>query len=362
MIGRVLLFAACLPVGCAGAAAVHPHAPEPSPRRIVLFVADGAGLAYWNAARLFSDTLAVTGFPVVGLMSTGNVTEPLPESASAATALATGVLTFSGAIGVGPDSLPRRTTLEAAEAAGLATGLVTTTTLVDATPAAFAAHAPSRRRPYEIARQMVERDIEVLLGDGRRFFDGAVRPDSADLVAELRARGVVIEDPEDLGRAADPDVRRLFGFFDIDSLRHPATRRPTLAEMTVAALSVLDRDPDGFFLLVENEHTDHEGHENASLEAIATETIEVDRAARQALAYRERAPDTLILVVGDHETGGLAVVWDERARRWSASWATGGHTPGLVPIFAVGPAAERFGGVRSNAEVGRILLDLIDGG
>lgn len=341
-------------------AAGRSSGPAPEPVRVVLVVADGAGVSYWSAARLYSDSLVVLGLPVVGLMETGNTSRPEPESASSATALATGVRTHYTGVGVGPDSLPRRSVLEAAQGAGLATGLVTTTELVDATPAAFAAHVPTRSEREEIARQMAGRGVDVLLGDGAHHFSPAGRRDSLDLLADLRERYAFAEEPEDLARlAADPSVERLAGFFPIDSVSDPAVRRPTLAQMTAAALAVLDRDPDGFFLLVESEHTDHAGHRNVDLQRIAAETIEVDRAVREALAYRERRPGTLVVVLGDHETGGLSIRWDDESAAWVAHWSTTRHTPALVPVFAVGPAAERFAGVHSNDEIGRILLELV---
>ena len=119
------------------------------PPRVILFVVDGAGVAHWSAGYLAADSmgrpLAVASLPVVGLLDSRNVYRLMPESASSATALATGVRAYYDAVGVGLDSLPRETVLEAAEAAGRSTGVITTTTLVDATPAAFLAHVPSRR-------------------------------------------------------------------------------------------------------------------------------------------------------------------------------------------------------------------------
>jgi alkaline phosphatase len=323
-------------------------------------VADGAGLAHWSAARLYSDSLVVLGLPVVGLMESGNTSNPEPESASSATALATGVRTHYHGVGVGPDSLPRPTVLEAARDAGLATGLVTTTELVDATPAAFAAHVGTRSERQEIARQLAAAGVDVLLGDGARWFSPAGRSDSLDLLAGMRESYPFADGPADLERlAADPAVTRLAGFFPMDSVSDPAARRPTLAVMAAAALAVLDRDPDGFFLLVESEHTDHAGHGNAPLERIAAETIEVDRAVRVVLAYRERRPGTLVVVLGDHETGGLSIRWNDEAAAWVADWSTTHHTAAMVPVFAVGPGAERFAGTRSNDGVGRILLERV---
>jgi len=340
-------------------------APVREPPRVILFVADGAGVAHWSAGYLAADsmgrTLAVAEFPVVGLLDSRNVSRLKPESASSATALATGVRTYYEAVGVGPDSLPRETVLEAAEAAGRSTGVITTTNLVDATPAAFLAHVPSRRgsvNQSSIAEQIVAQQVEVVMGDGRGWFDGTLRPDSANLLDSIRRRYVVVESGDEL-RAVDSDtVHALFGFFESDAGRDPAARDPSLAEMTRAALAILDRDPDGFFLLVENEHTDHSAHENRLLATIAGEVMALDDAVREALAYRERRPETLIVVLGDHETGGMSLV-PTPAGELEARYGWTDHTLELVPVFAVGPGTERFGGIHGNDEIGRFLLDAV---
>jgi alkaline phosphatase len=329
--------------------------------RIVLFVADGAGVAYWSAALFANDSLSLDRFPVVGLLDPRSTSGPIPESASAATALATGVQSFYRSVGVGPDSLPRTTVLEAAEREGLATGLVTTTRLTDATPAAFAAHVPDRRQGLDIARQIAGAGIEVLLGDGRASFDPATRPDSLNLTSTLRRDHVWVEDPDELTTVAAADsVRGLVGFFALDREFDTATRQPSLAAMTTAALAVLDRDPEGFFLLVENEHSDHFGHANRPLEEIVAEILHLDEAIRVALEYRVENPATLIVVLGDHETGGLDVVADSTGAL-VAAWSTTGHTGELVPVFAIGPGAERFAGIRTAAQIGRALLDALGG-
>lgn len=366
---RVMALCGVLAAGCSRpaarpAAAIAPDSSGGDLRRVILFVADGAGVAHWSAAYLQSDSLSVAGFPVVGLVDPANTSRNLPESASGATAFALGVRTYYRGLGVGADSIARSSVLEAAEQAGLATGLVTTTFLVDATPAAFAAHVSDRNRYREIARQIAAKDIEVLLGDGRRHLTtGFV---SRRPIEGLRDRYVFVESAEEL-RALDPDtIEMLLGLFDIDRVADPDRREPALAEMTAAALEILGRDPEGFFLLVENEHTDHLSHDNAPLEAIREEVLHLDRAIQQALAYRSRHPETLIVVAGDHETGGLAIVADSTRPRGSdgrliARYGTTGHSAELIPIFAIGPGAERFGGIQTNAEIGRHLMKLVVG-
>lgn len=336
--------------------------PAPlAPPRVILFVADGAGVAYWSAALFAADGLSVERFPVLGLLDSRSTSRSIPESASSATAIATGVQSYYRSVGVGPDSLPRTSVLEAAESAGLATGLVTTTHLTDATPAAFAAHVPDRRDVLDIARQIAAAGIEVLLGDGRPAFDPATRPDSLNLIAALRRDHVWVERPDQLASIAAADsVRALAGLFDLDRTFDTEARRPSLAEMTAAALQVLDRSAGGFFLLVENEHSDHFGHANLPLADIVAEVLHLDEAIRVALEYRAKNPSTLIVVLGDHETGGLDLVADSTGAL-AAAWSTTGHTAELVPVFAVGPGADRFGGIRSGAEIGRALREAVAG-
>jgi alkaline phosphatase len=320
-------------------------------RRTILFVADGAGVAHWSTAWLSGDSLAVAGFPVMGLIDPGNVTGPLVESASSATAFSTGEQTIYGAVAVDAELEPRPTVLEVAESLGLATGLITTTYLLDATPAAFAAHVPQRNDWAAIARQMLNHDIEVLMGDGRAWFDSL----------PIRERCTVVTTPEEL-QAVDPaSVSRLMGLFDIDRVADPTRRRPSLAEMTEAALEVLDRNPDGFFLLVENEHTDTRAHDNAPLPVIRGEVVHLDQAIRVGLDYRARHPGTLVLVVADHETGGLGVLADSTGAL-EAGYLTNGHSLELVPLFAVGPGAQAFAGIHTNAAIGRRLLERVRGG
>ncbi len=337
-------------IGCGTEVPTTRAQPEQPASRTILFVADGAGVAHWSAVWLGGDSLAVAAFPVVGLVDPGNTTGSHVESASSATAFAIGERTTYGAIGVGPDQEPRPTVLEVAENGGLATGLVTTTYLLDATPAAFAAHVSSRNQWAKIARQMLDQGIEVLMGDGLAWFDSLPIPE----------RYTVVTTPREL-RSVDVDrVSRLLGLFDIDQVADPNRRAPSLAEMTGTALAILDRDPDGFFLLVENEHTDHRAHDNAPLAAIQAEVADIDRAIRVALDYRARHPETLIVVTGDHETGGLAVIPDSTGAL-EAKYVTTGHSLELVPLFAIGPGAETFAGIRTNAAVGRLLLERVGG-
>jgi alkaline phosphatase len=345
-----------------GLALASSAAAQRAPRRIVLFIGDGVGVAYWTAAKLAADALAVARFPVVGLVDTRSSNALITDSGAAATAYATGVRTFNLAIGVGPDSLPRTTVLEAARDRGRATGLVATSSVTHATPASFAAHVPNRASQLEIARQMAGAGVDVLLGGGERWFAPTGRPDGTDLLAPLRSTHRVVTSAAEFAALDPRATRRLIGLFADDQMPAAAERVPTLPAMTRAAIEILAADPDGFFLMVEGSQPDWRGHENKPLELLTAEMLDFDRAIGVAVEFQARNPETLIVVVSDHETGGLAL---ETSRGPAgepapvARYTTTGHTGEMVPLFARGPGAERLGGIRENWEIGRLLLELV---
>jgi alkaline phosphatase len=388
---------------------------QPAPRRIILYIGDGVGTAYWSAARFAADALAVERMKVIGLVDTRSSDSDITDSGAGATAYAAGIRTFNGAIGVGPDSQAVKTVLEAARDRGWATGLVATSSVTHATPASFAAHVSSRASEFEIAKQMADARVDVLLGGGTRYFDRASRPDSLDLLGRLRSEYTFITQAHELARAGDRSVRKLAGLFAPTQMESARTRKPTLPDMTRAALEILSRDPDGFFLMVEGSQPDWRGHANEPLEAVAGEMLDFDRAIAAGLDFQQRNPGTLVLVVADHETGGLALdleqdstalmessrqiqvaiermaqtraylseaqraandsirgqmaatarrLRDRAVERGSAISLTARyigpeHTAEMTPLFASGPGAERFGGIIDNFRVGQILLEMV---
>lgn len=352
--------------------AQEPHS-EPAVRNLILLVADGVGVAHWTLARMArGDALAVASMPVAGLVDTRNVQGRITDSAAAATAYATGRRSFNKGISLEPrcdpalvDSHmpapmdppgcgPMETLLEAAERRGKATGLVSTTSVVDATLAAFAAHVPSRYMGREIAGQMLTGGVDVILGGGRAAFqaDGHDLLDGVCTESDCPATGAELA-------ALAPSERRLIGLFASGELPRAGARDPDLPALAQAALDRPSRDPHGFFLLVESEGTDTYSHGNEGAKSITAEIVEFDRAVEMALVFAERTPGTLVVVTADHETGGLAI--HEEQSGPELRYTTSDHTGAMVPLFAAGPGARRLAGIRDNDEVGRILIRLLIG-
>lgn len=331
-----------------------PAAADGAPPRVILVIADGTGISHWTAGMLSSDSLALWRFPVTGLVDTRNVEGKITDSAASATAYATGVLTFNRFIGMGPDSSILETVMEQASRRGMSTGLVATSSIVHATPASFASHVLDRGEYEEIASQMAGSAVNVLLGGGRVYFDPAHREDGVDYLNELGRDRQTVSNAAELSAVREVEASGLIGLFADNAM--PAAdegRTPTLAEMTSAALAVVDRDPDGFLLVVEASQIDWLAHDNQPFERVASEVLDCDAALHIALDYLERTPGALVVVVADHETGGTTVL--EGASGWELRYSSGGHTAELVPMFAAGAGAAAFSGLHTADDVGRLL-------
>ena len=319
------------------------QAPPPS---VILVVADGMGSGQHALAYYFTENYPLGRFEHVGLMTT----HPIPrdhvtDSGAAATAMATGHKAKSGVISLDTNGKRLETALEVAEARGMVTGIVTTASITDATPAAFASHQPSRRNHAQIAREMTSAGVELLLGGGSRYFD-------ADHLLELEGRGVqVISD-----LAGPLDIARpLLGLFAPGEMQTLPDRKPTLYDMVTLALERLAPHPGGFFLVIEDEGVDTESHAHRT-EGVLKALDDLMRTMDLLLDYQASHPDILLMFMGDHETGGL--IFDQRRNRpGKLKWTTGVHTGNLVPVFASGPGSAAVDGIVDNTDIGKLLIN-----
>jgi alkaline phosphatase len=335
------------------ACAAAPQPAEEAPRGIVLVVGDGMGSAHFSLARLLrGDEYRIGTMPEVGLVATDAANNLVTDSAAAATAFATGVKTNKGYIGADPSGAPARTVLELAEERGLATGLVTTAVFMDATPAAFAAHVASRDELGVIARQMTSRGIEVIASTGLEAFGN----DGWPTVEELAQEGgyFAARSAAELAAADEGPVLAVLPSADLNG----QSPEVSLAELAAWSLERLSRDPDGFFLLLEHEGTDTASHRNVS-PALMSSLVELDQAVGVVLDFARLEGDVLVIVVGDHETGGLQLAG--MPGKPELVWRDDYHSGEAVPILAEGPGAAAFGRFLDNTEVGRALLDLVAG-
>jgi len=275
---------------------------------------------------------------------------------------------------------PLKTILECLQEKGKATGLVTTVPITHATPAGFAAHSRSRSNYSDIANDYMTQSRPNLLfgayyenGKGmtaekaskggysvvttRREMLDIVGPLDENSTEEFFLAGLFCPD----GMPWEYDYYNptviLFPLDEIFNLPNYNTI-PHLSEMTSSALSVLDNDSDGFFLMVEGGKIDWAGHDNI-IEHSVFETLEFDRAFRAVMKWAKDRDDTLIVVTADHECGGLFVVkGNRRGYMPDVFWGSTSHTGANVPVYATGQGAEEFTGVIDNTDIFKIILKL----
>ena len=313
---RKALFSLIVTLFAVGALYAQP-ADEARPRNVILFVSDGCGPASFTLARDYvrykggGDALAIDPLQV-GSIHTYSTNSRVTDSAAGATAFACGVKTYNGAIAVDTLRQPMATILEAAEARGMATGLVATSSMTHATPASFSAHVHNRGMVTIIAAQQMEQGIEVMFGGGVEDFLpkslGGSRGDERNLLKEAAAKGYkVVLDRKAFRKVKKTPVLGLFseGQMDYDIDRDPK-KQPSLAEMTAKAIDLLKDDPDGFFLMVEGSRIDHAAHGNDAA-AHLHDVLAFDEAVAAALAFARQDGQTLLVSTSDHETGGLSL-------------------------------------------------------
>jgi alkaline phosphatase len=375
-------------------------------RNVIFLHGDGMGPSQRELARLATrgqdGELVMDQLKYAGVVHTDSADpeEAVTDSAAGATAYASGVRTYNGAIGVDVDGRPVPTLLERARAAGKSTGLVTTAQVTDASPAAFGAHVPDRAQQSEIARQYLDvSKPDVILGGGEDRWlppgqPGAYpdNPPTDPTEQSSSDRGNLIERAQQLGYDYVSDrtqlrrsrARKLLGLFANEEMFE---QRPEgqgdiydpvvpLDEMTSKALRILSRDRDGFFLMVEEEGIDEFAHRNNAEKTIQTGAA-LDRAVDVALRFAATHPGTLIVVAADHATGGLAIENVDDADesgdgvsaedgpfpiadselQFTVDWSTGAHSGESTPLTANGPGARELARVQKNTEVHDAILD-----
>ncbi|GIV62602.1 MAG: alkaline phosphatase [Rhodothermaceae bacterium] len=307
---------------CSSTSTTAPPPAEPRaevrPKNVILFISDGCGPASFTMARAYrrdvlgrDEGLALDPF-LVGTVQTHAADTRVTDSAAGATAFACGVKTYNGAIAVDTLRQPLGTLVEAAEARGLATGLVATSTITHATPAAFSAHVPARGMTAEIAAQQITRGIDVLFGGGLRDYlpvaEGGSRQDGRNLLEEARAAGYTVATTRDAFDRLDaaPALALMAPGHMAYELDRNGAEQPSLAEMTRKALDLLAGDPDGFFLMVEGSRIDHAAHGNDAAGHLH-DILAYDEAVAVALAFAREEGHTLVVATSDHETGGLTL-------------------------------------------------------
>ncbi len=342
---------------------------EPEVKNIIYMIGDGMGLAQASLMQI-EQKYAPTAFDRaqnIALQKTYSANNRVTDSAASGTALATGYKTDNSTLGQTPDGTRVESIIAKAEKVGYASGVVVTCYVNHATPAAFYAHVKNRGENDNIIANFMESDLDVVFGGGRRYFNDYFSKQNKNYIDELKAKGytVLIEQSE-MGSVSEGNVVGLFADGDMPLKRQG--RDEYLPEAVSKALEILTNNvekqkKEGFVLMVEGSKIDGEGHGN-NIEGVLAETRDFAKAVEVAMDYADAHPGTLVVVTGDHETGGLSIPSNKTdftlpESGISYGFSTTGHTGIMLPIYLYGTGADRINGIMENTELSQSLQRMI---
>ncbi|RLD27190.1 MAG: alkaline phosphatase [Bacteroidetes bacterium] len=340
-----------------------------APKNVILLIGDGTGLTQISSAFYFKETSPnYARFKHIGLINTSSSREDITDSAAGATAFACGVKTYNGAVGVANDSTKVENLVEIISPKNIKSGLVSTSSITHATPACFYAHNISRGSAEEIALDLVNSDVDFFAGGGTGYFNN--RSDGKDLLNELKEKGFTI-DTTSLSDFSSIQQYSKAAYLLAENHMPPASenRGDFLSKATELGIQFLNKDEENsnFFMMVEGSQVDWGGHANDGA-YLVSELIDFDDAIGKALDFAELDGNTLVVVTGDHETGGFTLASTIKKREdgseysdydeISMKFSTKGHSATLIPVFAYGPGSEEFIGVYENTDIFEKILKM----
>lgn len=330
-------------------------------KNIIYLIGDGMGLSSVSMMMVESgyDVTIFDKAENVALQKTYSADNRVTDSAASGTALATGYKTNNTFVGCTPDGVAVESLMDVAKAEGKATGVVVTTYLQHATPAAFYAHTQNRHNYDVITDQLVESSLDVAIGGGMGFFKEVYKEQVADVIAS-NGFSLATEFSQLEAQAGDSRTLALLADWEVG-----ANSGSYLADATREALRLLEvrGEDNGFVLMVEGSLIDGMGHANDA-QAQQLEMQSFMGAVEVAVEYAKAHEGTLVVVTADHETGGLSIVSADANFNLSEQgveyrWTTKGHSGVMIPIYLYGTANESINGIVENTDIANTLKGLI---
>ena len=332
----------------------------PIPRNVILIIGDGMGVpqVYASVVAQRGDNSAFLRFPYSGFSRTYSLNKYRTDSSAGGSALTTGEKVENYHVNWAPDSSRHATIFDDAFKAGMKTGFVVTSSVLDATPAATYGHVPYRKMFDTLSLQMAQCQHSVMIGGGAKYFFRQNRKDGTAPLDTLLKRGYTVVYSMDSALAFKGD--KLVALYSEDDPLTEPSRGDVLRPAAMKAIEMLDRNQKGFALMIEGSQIDWACHNNDSAYLIA-ELADFELMLNAVLDYAERDGNTLVVVTADHETGGLTLPCGDIEKGINnVRFLWGNHTGCMVPVFAYGPGAEYFSGIHQNTDIPNIIRWLLN--
>ncbi len=320
-----------------------------TPKNIILMIGDGMGTTELYSAYVANKGhLSVERCNYSGFALTYCSDALITDSGAAGTALATGYKTNRKMIGMTPDGKSHQSILKYAEQNNKSTGMVVACNMTHATPAAFIANNIGRYNYEEIALDYLKTDIDVFIGGGLSHFNQ--REDSLNLVDSLLARNYEMAYSIEEFKAAKG--LKIAGFlYDEHPPYFDDGRGEMLKEGSLKTIEILQKNKNGFFMMVEASQIDWAGHDKDN-DKLLSEMLDFDRTINAILDFADKNGETLVIITADHETGGYSINDGNLLEGIvSGAFTSDDHTAVMVPVFAFGPGAEAFSGIMENTDI-----------
>ena len=323
-------------------------------KNVIFLIGDGMGLSQITAAAYANQWLSLLNMKHIGFQFTNALNTFTTDSAAAGSALATGQSHNNRHISMDNSGREISSLSNYFHDQGMAVGVLTLGNLADATPAAFYGHSTERDNSDEITSYLNNNHIDLLCGSGMNVF--TKRNDKKDIIKELTQHYQFVNSIHDINTTTKPVIA-------IDESMGVACEESNinlLAEATLQSINKLQtRSDDGFFLMVEGAKIDYAGHARC-LPGVVLEMLSFDLAVAEALKFADTNNETLVIVTGDHETGGLTLLDGNREKgSVMGHFLTDDHTPAILPVFAYGVGSHTFIGTYNNTEIANRIMNLI---
>jgi len=308
-------------------------------------IGDGMGLTQISSGMYANDnSTALEKFDYIGLSKTASFDKLITDSAASGTAMATGIKTNNKVLGISPDNIHQKSILEICKEKGYKTALIATSSIVHATPASFYAKENSRYNYENIALQLRNHNIDIIVGGGSKYF--TTRKDKRNLINEM-SEYEFVKSVDELEKSISTKIGYFTYFGEPPSILNGRPANLDLITKTIINKLSLNKSP--FIVVIEGSQIDWGGHDNDS-KMVLSEFIDFDSAIKEALEFAKNDGNTLVVVTADHETGGMSLNGGE-INNVNIKFNTKSHTGTMVPVFSFGPSSETFSGIYENTQI-----------
>ncbi len=308
-------------------------------KQVIFIIGDGMGL---NQVCKLDSPNQFERAQEIGLSKTYSASNKVTDSAAGGTALACGVKTNNGVLGLNADSIPVKSILTLLQEKGFSTGIVASCRINHATPASYYAHQINRNMDAEILQDLYANGPDVFVAGGNKLLS----------VEKLEQAGYkFVDNIADLQKQEEGKVACVLATEDMPAAPE---RGNNILLGTAETLRLLEKNEKGFFLMIEGSQIDWAGHNN-NADYMQAEMEDINKVIGLCMDYADQNPGTLVIITADHETGGTTIVGEGKEYKY----ATGNHTGAMVPVYSYGTGAENFNGIFENTSFKDKILNLM---